>query len=44
MQRQLDDVPKEASKESNLTETFTTAYKNICESLKLHFGPRFRKA
>jgi len=43
VQRQLDDVPMVASRESNLTETFTSAYKEICESLNIPLAPDCEK-
>jgi hypothetical protein len=39
VQRQLDDVPMVASKESKLTEKFTTAYKDVCEKLNIPLAP-----
>jgi len=43
VQRQLDDVPMVASRESNLTETFTSAYKDICKSLNIPLAPDCEK-
>jgi len=35
VQRQLDDVPMVASKDSGLTEKFTAAYKDICSKVNI---------
>jgi hypothetical protein len=43
VQRQLDDVPMVASKESKLTEKFTTAYKDVCEKLNIPLAPECEK-
>jgi hypothetical protein len=43
VQRQLDDVPMVASRESKLTETFTTAYKDICKNLNIPLAPDCEK-
>jgi hypothetical protein len=43
VQRQLDDVPMVASKESKLTEKFTSAYKHICQQLNVPLAEECKK-
>jgi hypothetical protein len=43
VQRQLDDVPMVASRESKLTEKFTNAYKEICKKVNIPLAPECPK-